>query len=75
MTVNSLDLDIEILAQKRGSYMDAILEFAENKGILDYEDIIDSLHPQIVEKVKVEAIKKNYVPAMKIENDFDDFFS
>lgn len=56
---------IEELYIETGSYIDAVILFAERFGIYDYEDILEVIHPILKEKIKQEFIKKNYIPSLK----------
>ena len=69
-----LDIEIEQRAIKVG-YMQAIIDFCEEKEIYDYEDVTEQLSDVLINKIKLEARKKNYFPDKKIKiinNVFDD---
>ena len=72
MTINNLDIEIETRALVTGSYIEAITDFCQEKGI-EEENIVDLLNPILLEKVKVEFYKKNYFPKKKIKNSLEDF--
>ena len=73
MSIDSLSLEIEKKAQRVG-YIEAILEFCDEKELEDYEDIVEQLHPILKEKVKQEFIEKNYIPSLKRQTKLDNFF-
>lgn len=67
--LDGLSLIIENMAQANGgSYIDAVLEYQELNEIPDVEDITESLHPHILEKLKTEFKQKNYFPGLKKDN-------
>lgn len=72
--LDALSMEIERSAKEKGSYIDAILEFQKSKDIDDVEDIVDILHPIVVEKIKIEFIKKNFLPDQKIDNSISSEF-
>lgn len=73
MEIDALNLEIERRYNLNGSYIESITDFATENGVLDIEDIVDELHPVVVEKVKAEFIDRNYFPGMKNENSLGDF--
>jgi Phage late-transcription coactivator len=72
MTINNLDIEIETRALETGSYIEAINDFCDEKGI-EQENIVELLNPILLDKVKVEFYKKNWFPEKKIKNSLDDF--
>ena len=74
MSLNGLSLTIEKMAAEKGSYIEAVVDFAEENEI-EVEEVVVLLHPQIVSKLKVEFIKKNHFRDQKIEGTVDDFFN
>ena len=73
MALDNLSLDIERRAESVG-YINAILEFCEEKEKEDYEDVLELLHPILKEKIKQEFIDKGYLPHLKTKNPFELFF-
>ena len=74
--LDSVNIEIEELALKNdGSYIDAIIEFSEKKGINDVEDVLEMLHPIVYEKVKSEFIEKNYIKDKPRNKSLDKFFA
>jgi hypothetical protein len=64
--------NIEIRAAACKSYIEAVVDFAEEKEV-DFEDIVELLHPQIIEKLKIEFIQKNHFPNKKLPNSIEQF--
>jgi hypothetical protein len=73
--LDQTSLRIEELAAKEGSYIEACVIFAEEFGFNDFEDLIDILNPQLVEKVRQEFIERNYIPQLKQKNNLMDFMN
>lgn len=71
---DKISMQIEELAAKRGSFVEAVLEFAEVNRIEDIRDLTDILHPITIEKIKQEFINGNFIPALKRESSLDAFF-
>ena len=71
--LSGLSLVIEQYATERNSYIAAIVDFAEEKEI-DVEDVVEVLHPQIIEKLKIEFVQKNFFKDKKIDNSLVSFF-
>lgn len=67
-------LRIEEMAASTGSYIDACCDFAERFGFNDFEDLIDVLHPNLVQKIRQEFIDKNFIPQLKNKNSLTEFF-
>jgi uncharacterized protein (DUF4213/DUF364 family) len=74
MGIDNLSLDIERRALTVG-YINAFIEFCEEKEKDDYEDVLEMLHPILKDKIKQEFIEKNFLPHLKVKNPFDSFFS
>lgn len=55
-------------------YIDAVLEYCEERGIEDYEDTIRNLHPILLEKIKQDFIDKNFFPNKKRKIKLNGFF-
>lgn len=72
--IDQLSITIERLAKDTGSYIDAIIEFANMNHIEEFEEIVNLLHPTLYDKVKTEFIEKNYFKDNKIDNSIKDFF-
>lgn len=73
--LDGLNTEIERLANKHnGSYIEALVEFREIREIHDFEDIVELLHPNIVQKIKQEFVSKKFFPGKKVENALPDFF-
>ncbi len=73
MSIDSVSLEIEKKASKVG-YIEAMIEFCEEKQIDEYEDVLEHLHPIVKEKIKQEFIQKNYLPKLKVAASLDNFF-
>jgi hypothetical protein len=73
MSIDALSLEIERRATKVG-FIEAIIDFCEEKEILEYEDILEHLHPITKEKIKQEFIDKNFIPSKKSGFKLDNFF-
>lgn len=69
--LQGINLEIEMLAQKIG-YIDAVINIFE-KNNLDLEDIKEIVDENILEKLKVEFVKKNFFKNKKI-NSIEDIF-
>lgn len=67
-------MDIEARALRDGGYIEAIINLCEEKGIYDFEDVVELLHPILLEKVKTEFKAKKFLSRDKIENSLKDFF-
>lgn len=72
--MNAVSIEIEKRALQTNSYIEAVVDYCEDKQIGDIEDVVEILHPNIIEKIRVEAIKKNYFRDKKSENINDIFF-
>lgn len=73
--LDATSLAIEKLAQENaGSYIDACTIFAEKFGFNDFEDLIEILHPLLIQKIRQEFIDKNYIPSLKPKNSLSEFF-
>jgi len=60
--LDGISLKIEEMAKENGgSYMEAVLDFQEQHEIPDVEDITENLHKNIIEKLKEEIIRKNFL--------------
>jgi len=73
MILTNLIDDIENRAARLHSYIEAILEYKEEKNIDDFEDITEQLNASIIEKVKMEFKLKHYFPEETFSNP-DGFF-
>jgi len=71
--MDKMSLEIEQKALELGSYIDAVVDFAEERGFGEFEEIIPLLDPIVVEKIKQEFIDKNYLPSMKRKNSMKEF--
>jgi len=71
--LNNFNMDIVQRAAICGSLREAIHELKEEKQIDDYEDIIELLHPIVLEKLKMEYYVGKCFPDMKIQNSLDSF--
>jgi hypothetical protein len=60
------------VVEENVGYIEAVCDLARENDI-EVEEIVDHVHPQLKEKIKIEFIKKNYFPDMKIEGTLDDF--
>lgn len=75
MSLDGISLQIEQLVAQEGlSYIDATIHFCQKFG-LDLEEAKEILHPNLIEKIKTEFVKKNYFPDQKIENSIEDFIN
>ena len=74
MTIDNASLEIERRYLETNDYFEAIHDYRQEHKILDYEDIIETLNPILINKIKTEAYKKNYFPDKKITNSLEDFF-
>jgi len=72
--IDNLSLRIEELAAKEGSYIEAMLIFTEKFGYQDYEEVLEVLHPLVLQKIKQEFISKKYIPALRNKNSIESFF-
>jgi hypothetical protein len=72
--LDNFNLDIEQRALRDGGLIEAIVNLCEEKGIVDFEDVVEQLHPIVLDKLKAEYYTKNYFPDKKIENNLKDFF-
>jgi len=72
MAVDQLSLHIEKMAKQHGSYIDAIVEYSKLNEI-DFEDILEVLNKNVVDKTRQEFITKNFIPSMKSENSIMSF--
>lgn len=66
--MDNTTLTIENLAASLGSYIDATVAFKEKFPDMDFEDIIEVIHPNLVNKIKQEFINSNYFPDKKSTN-------
>lgn len=73
MSLDTLSLEIEKKAARVG-YIEAMIEFCEEKEIEEYEDVLEHLHPIVKEKIKQEFIQKNFIPRLKTSALLDNFF-
>ena len=73
MILTNLINDIETRATRLHSYIEAILEYKEEKNIDDFEDITEQLNASLIEKVKTEFKLKHYFPEETFSNP-DGFF-
>ena len=71
--LDNFNLEIEKRAIAEGSYIDAVVDIAEEKG-MDVMDVADLLHENIREKLAAEFIKKNCVPSEKNNTSLAAFF-
>ncbi len=69
--IDNTTLQIEELKLLRGSYKEAVIEFCGKHDIYDYEDLIEALSPILVDKIKQEYIRDNYIPHLKRETLLD----
>jgi hypothetical protein len=65
--------EIEKKFLELGSYIDAVVDFAEERGFGEFEEIIPLLDPIVVDKIKNEFIEKNYLPSLKRKNSMKEF--
>ncbi len=72
--IDQVTIKIEEIYLETGSYIDAIIEFANKFNIQDYEDILEVVNPILKEKIKQEFIDKNYFPDKKKQTSITDFF-
>jgi hypothetical protein len=72
--IDNVSLQIEESAYKNKSYIIAIIEFCEQNGIHDYEDLTEVLDKSIIPKIKQEFIDKGFIPKLKKDNNILDFF-
>lgn len=73
--LDGLNSEIERLAvAHKGSYIEALIEFREIRQIPDFEDIVELLHPNIIDKLKQEYVAKKFFPGKKVENALPSFF-
>jgi hypothetical protein len=47
--------------------------FAKEFEIPDFEDILEVLNKNVVDKIRQEFIDRNFIPSMKNKNSLDDF--
>jgi hypothetical protein len=73
VTINNLDYEIEMRYLQNFSYIDSIIEYCNENRIPDYEDVIETLNPVLIEKIKVEFKKKRFFRDEKIVT-LEDFF-
>jgi hypothetical protein len=70
--MDNTSLQIERLAYEMKSYKDALIYFAETYlPDCDFEDILPTLHPNLVSKIRQEFIDKKYIPHLKQQNILD----
>lgn len=73
MSMTGIDKFIEDEHLRTGAdYIDIVCEFAM-KHFIDFEDLKVDLHPNIINKIKDEFIKKNVVKGDKLETSLTDF--
>ena len=73
--LDNTSLTIEkMAAENNGSYIEACTIFAEKFGFHDFEDLIEVLHPLLIQKIRQEFIDKNYIPSLKPKNSLSEFF-
>lgn len=70
--LDGMNTKIERMAHECGSYIDAVVDFAEQNE-MDVEELADFLHPNIRDALKAEFIKKNHFRDKKIDNSLDGF--
>lgn len=59
--MDNTSLQIEKLAREMNSHKDALIYFVETYlPDCDFEDILPTLHPNLIEKIKQEFREKNY---------------
>ena len=73
MILTNLIDDIENRATRLHSYIEAILEYKEDKNIDDFEDITEQLNASLKEKIKMEFKLKHHFSKEKFTNP-DGFF-
>jgi len=73
--IDALSLEIEKSALRcNGSYIEAVIGYCEKNDIYDYEDVIESLDPILVDKIRAEFINKKYIPSLMKKNTIEEFF-
>jgi len=73
--MTGMDFIIETTKIRTGlSYIDAVLDFCEDKG-LDFEDVMDDLHPSTLDKIKNEFIERNMVKGACKANSLESLFN
>jgi hypothetical protein len=74
MALDNFNLEIEkrAAAHPTNSYIEAIKDFVEEKEMDEY-DVVELLHPIIIEKVKNEFRQRSYFPGEKTAT-LDAFF-
>lgn len=68
--MDNTSLMIEKMALELGSYIKAVVEFAEKFPESDFEDIKDTLHPNLLAKLEQEYVSRGYLPKLKKDNLF-----
>lgn len=72
--MDNTSIIIEKLALELGSYIEAMTEFKESRlPGTDYEDIVSTLNPVLIQKIRQEFINKNFVPDEKKRGSLLDF--
>ena len=69
--MDNTTLIIEHMALKTNSYIEAIVDFAEKYPGTDFEEIVGSLNPVLISKIRQEFIDKNYIPHLKQKSIMD----
>ena len=72
--LDNFNLDIVQRAARDGGLIEAIVNLCEEKGIWDFEDVVELLDPIVLEKLKMEFYLRNYIPEKKIDNSLKRFF-
>lgn len=71
--LDQVSMEIEKKAAKLG-YIDAFLEYCEERGIVEYEDTIQTIHPILKDRIKQDFIDKKYFPDKKRDITLNSFF-
>ena len=66
--MDNTTLIIENLALKHNSYIEAVKDFLEQYPEIDEDDIIKTVSPILVGKIRQEFIDKGYIPHLKKKN-------
>jgi hypothetical protein len=73
--LDKLNLEIEQRAYEEGSYIEAIKSFCEDRNVLDFEDVVEVLHPIVLQKVKAEFYEKKFFRGEKPVSKLNAFFN
>lgn len=73
--LDNLSKEIELRALQEGSYIEAIKDYCELHEILDFEDVTEQLHPNVIDKIKAEFIDKHYFPDKSLGNNLSKFMN